>query len=174
MQRKGSGRGMKMKIDDMRVGDFLHLIDCMQEECCEHKRCSECRYNDFCDDIDLPSIDSVSIRKTIEGYAKMNGLLDHMHYVNQKWIPVSERLPETKDGYASVYVLVVDKSLLESEKPYPYELAEYYPQDFYVYNEATGKDMLIAKQGFKSANDMFSTIFHLQPVAWMYIPEYKG
>ena len=62
-------------IDDMRVGDFLHLLDCMQEECCEHKRCSECRYNDFCDDIDLPSIDSVSLMKTIEGYAKMNGIL---------------------------------------------------------------------------------------------------
>lgn len=83
-----------MKIDDMRVGDFLYLLDCMQEECCEHKRCSECRYNDFCDDIDLPSIDSVSLRKTIEGYAEANGLLDHMHYINdQKWIPVSERLP---------------------------------------------------------------------------------
>ena len=81
-------------IDNMRVGDFLHLLDCMQEECCEHKRCSECRYNDFCDDIDLPSIDSVSLRKTIEGYAEANGLIDHMHYVNQKWIPVSERLPE--------------------------------------------------------------------------------
>ena len=81
-------------IDDMRVGDFLYLLDCMQEECCEHKRCSECRYNDFCDDIDLPSIDSVSLRKTIEGYAEANGLIDHMHYVNQKWIPVSERLPE--------------------------------------------------------------------------------
>ena len=82
-------------IDNMRVGDFLHLIDCMQEECCEHKRCSECRYNDFCDDIDLPSIDSVSLRKTIEGYAEANGLLEHMHYMNdQKWIPVSERLPE--------------------------------------------------------------------------------
>ena len=82
-------------IDNMRVGDFLHLLDCMQEECCEHKRCSECRYNDFCDDIDLPSIDSLSLRKTIEGYAEANGLLDHMHYINdQKWIPVSERLPE--------------------------------------------------------------------------------
>ena len=81
-------------IDNMRVGDFLYLLDCMQEECCEHKRCSECRYNDFCDDIDLPSIDSVSLRKTVEGYAKMTGLLDHMHYINdQKWIPVSERLP---------------------------------------------------------------------------------
>ena len=62
-------------INDMRVGDFLYLLDCMQEECCEHKRCSECRYNDFCDDIDLPSIDSVSLMKTIEGYAEANGLL---------------------------------------------------------------------------------------------------
>ena len=85
-------------IDDMRVGDFLHLLDCMQEECCEHKSCSECRYNDFCDDIDLPSIDSVSLRETIEGYAEANGLLEHMHYATSenemKWIPVSEKLPE--------------------------------------------------------------------------------
>ena len=66
---------MTMKIDDMRLGDFLYLLDCMQEECCEHKHCSECRYNDFCDDIDLPSIDSISLRKAIEGYAKMNGIL---------------------------------------------------------------------------------------------------
>ena len=88
-------------IDDMRVGDFLHLMDCMQEECCEHKRCSECRYNDFCDDIDLPSIDSVSLRKTIEGYAEANGLIEHMHYATSenemKWIPCSDRLPD-KDG----------------------------------------------------------------------------
>ena len=73
-------------IDDMRVGDFLYLLDCMQEECCEHKRCSECRYNDFCD-VDLPSIDSVSLRKTIEEYAEMNRLLDDcadksgLHYI---------------------------------------------------------------------------------------------
>ena len=81
-------------IDNMRVGDFLHLIDCMQEECCEHKRCDGCRYIDFCD-VNLPSIDSVSFRKTIEGYAEANGLLDHMNYMNyQKWIPCSERLPE--------------------------------------------------------------------------------
>ena len=82
-------------IDDMRVGDFLYLFDSMQEECCENKRCDGCRYNDFCDDIDLPSIDSVSLRKTIQGYAEANGLLDHMHYINdQKWIPVSEYLPK--------------------------------------------------------------------------------
>ena len=83
-------------IDDMRVGDFLHLLDMMQEECCEHKRCSECRYNEFCDDIDIPSIDSSEIRRNVEGYAEVNGLLDHMHYINdQKWIPVSERLPKS-------------------------------------------------------------------------------
>lgn len=97
-------------IDNMRVGDFLHLLDCMQEECCEHKRCSECRYNDFCDDIDLPSIDSLSLRKTIEGYAEANGLLEHMHYMNdQKWISVNDRLPKqnqtvivTEDGEVKI------------------------------------------------------------------------
>ena len=80
-------------IDDMRVGDFLDLIDCMQEDCCNLEKCSKCRYNDFCD-IDIPSIDSSEIRRTIETYALRNGLLDHMHYINdRKWIPVSERLP---------------------------------------------------------------------------------
>ena len=89
-----------MNINDMRVGDFLYLLDCMQEECCEHKRCDGCRYIDFCDDIDLPSIDSSSIRRTVEGYAESNGLLEHMHYVNdQKWIPCSERLPDKYGTY---------------------------------------------------------------------------
>lgn len=81
-----------MKIDDMRVGDFFHLMDCMQEECCE-STCPNCRYNDFCY-VDMSSIDSSSIERTVEGYAEVNGLLDHMHNINdQKWIPVSERLP---------------------------------------------------------------------------------
>lgn len=94
-----------MKIDNMKLSDFLYLIDCMQEECCQHKRCSECRYNDFCD-VDMSSIDSSSIERTVEGYAEINGLLDHMRYINdQKWIPVEERLPKnnqivlvTEDG----------------------------------------------------------------------------
>ena len=80
-------------IDNMRVGDFLHLLDMMQEECFQHKRCDGCRYIDFCH-VNMPSIDSLGIRITIEGYAEANGLLDHMNYVNdQKWIPVSEKLP---------------------------------------------------------------------------------
>ena len=69
-------------IDDMRVGDFLYLLDCMQEECCEHKKCNGCRYIDLCD-VDIPSIDSAEIRRTIEGYAEMNCLMEHMHYVNE-------------------------------------------------------------------------------------------
>ena len=81
-------------IDNMRVGDFLHLIDCMQEECYEHKRCDKCRYHDICCS-DIGSIETISLRETVESYAEMNGLLDHMRYVDdQKWIPVSERLPE--------------------------------------------------------------------------------
>ena len=69
-------------VDDMRVGDFLYLLDCMQEECCEHKTCNGCRYIDFCD-IDIPSIDSAEIRRTVEGYAEMNGMTEYMHYVNE-------------------------------------------------------------------------------------------
>lgn len=60
-------------IDDMRVGDFLHLLDCMQEECCEQKRCFECKYYEYCD-IDISDIDSMSIREAVEGYAEANGL----------------------------------------------------------------------------------------------------
>ena len=71
-----------MNIDDMRVSDFLYLLDCMQDECCEHKRCEECRYIDFCY-VDMPSIDSLGIRRTVEGYAEMNGLTEYMHYVNE-------------------------------------------------------------------------------------------
>ena len=85
-----------MKIDDMRVGDFLHLLDMMQEECFEHKRCEGCRYIDFCH-VNMPSIDSLGIKITLEGYAEANGLLEHMHYATSenemKWIPVSEMLP---------------------------------------------------------------------------------
>lgn len=61
-------------IDEMKVRDFLYLLDCMQEECCEHKRCEGCRYIDFCH-VNMPSIDSLGIRITVEGYAEANGLL---------------------------------------------------------------------------------------------------
>lgn len=95
-------------IDDMRVGDFFYLLYMMQEECyehkrrfehkyCEDKRCFKCKYYEYCN-LDIPSIDSISIREAVEGYAKANGLLEHMYYVNQqKWIPCSERLPGEYD-----------------------------------------------------------------------------
>lgn len=98
-----------MKVDNMKVSDFLYLLDCMQEECCQHKRCEGCRYIDFCH-VNMPSIDSLGIRITVEGYAEANGLLEYMHYVDdQKWIPVSERLPKqnqtvivTEDGEVKI------------------------------------------------------------------------
>ena len=62
-----------MKIDDMKVSDFLYLLDSMQEECCE-STCPNCRYIDFCE-IDMSSIDSASIERTVEGYAEANELL---------------------------------------------------------------------------------------------------
>lgn len=87
-----------MNIDDMRVGDFLYLIDTLQEEFVSKRKCIMCRYHDICDNNDICSISTPDLKKTIEAYAEMNGLLEHMHYVNdQKWIPVSEMLPD-KDG----------------------------------------------------------------------------
>ena len=75
-----------MNIDDMKLSDFLYLLDSMQVECCQHKSCLKCKYIDCCD-IYIPSIDSASIKKTIEGYAEANGLLDDcadkpgLHYI---------------------------------------------------------------------------------------------
>lgn len=104
-----------MNIDDMRVGDFLYLLDCMQEECCEHKRCEGCRYIDFCD-VNMPSIDSVSLKKTIESYAEVNGLLDHMHYVNQKWISVNDRLPEDGESVLTYKNGIVDVKVYQKNR----------------------------------------------------------
>ena len=103
-------------IDNMRVGDFLHLIDCMQEECYEHKRCDKCRYHDICCS-DIGSIETISLRQTVESYAEMNGLLDHMHYINdQKWIPVSERLPEDGESVLTYKNGNVDVQVYEKNR----------------------------------------------------------
>lgn len=107
-----------MKIDDMRVGDFLHLLDMMQEECCEHKRCFECKYYEYCD-IDISTIDSMSIREAVEGYAEANCLLDHMHYINdQKWISVSERLPNRHQRVLCYFKYEPDSPDIISENTY--------------------------------------------------------
>ena len=83
-------------IDDMRVGDFLYLLDCMQEECCCYKTCNGCRYNEICE-CDISNIETIAMKETVKSYAESNGLLEHMHYATSenemKWIPVSERLP---------------------------------------------------------------------------------
>ena len=103
-------------IDDMRVGDFLYLLDCMQEECCQHKRCEGCRYIDFCH-VNMPSIDSLGIRITVEGYAEANGLLEHMHYVNdQKWISVNDRLPEDGESVLTYKNGNVDVQVYEKNR----------------------------------------------------------
>ena len=112
-----------MKIDDMKVSDFLYLLDCMQEECCE-STCPNCRYFDFCE-IDLSSIDSASIERTVEGYAEANGLIDRMHYVNQKWIPCNERLPNNMDDVLCCYEYKVTAGR------YKGELSKYYGVCFY-------------------------------------------
>lgn len=159
-----------MKIDDMRVGDFLYLLDCMQEECCEHKRCSECRYNEFCDDIDIPSIDSSEIRRNVEGYAEANGLLDHMHYISdQKWIPVSERLPEDLDN--RFYMCILENH--EDDLPV-----------FLQYDDELGFGYWVDRfhpQTLGYLGDEFTTIEDLgyeKVIAWMQLPEhytpYKG
>ena len=83
-------------IDDMRVGDFLYLLDCMQEECCCYKTCNGCRYNEICE-CDISNIETIAMKETVKSYAESNGLLEHMHYATSenemKWIPVSEMLP---------------------------------------------------------------------------------
>lgn len=87
-------------IDDIKVGDFLHLLDCMQEECCCYKTCNGCIYNEICE-CDISNIETIAMKETVKSYAESNGLLEHMHYAisenEMKWIPCSDRLPD-KDG----------------------------------------------------------------------------
>ena len=134
-----------MKIDDMRVGDFLHLLDMMQEECFEHKRCEGCRYIDFCH-VNMPSIDSLGIKITLEGYAEANGLLEHMHYATSenemKWIPVSEMLPNRHHRVLCYF--------------------KYEPESPDIISENT----YICSGMWMSESD--------KVVAWMPLPEYKG
>ena len=141
-------------IDDMRVGDFLYLLDCMQEECCE-STCPNCRYFDFCE-IDLSSIDSASIERTVEGYAEANGLIDRMHYVNQKWIPCNERLPNNMDDVLCCYEYKVTAGR------YKGELSKYYGVCFYskYHKKWFGEEKLDSNR---------------KVVAWMPLPKaYEG
>lgn len=149
-------------IDDMRVGDFLHLLDCMQEECCEHKRCFECKYYEYCD-IDISDIDSMSIIEAVEGYAEANGLLEHMHYVDdQKWIPVSERLPEDLDN--RFYMCIVENHeddlpvfmQYDDELGFGYWIDRFHPQTLgYLGDE------------FKTTEDLG----YEKVLAWMQLPK---
>ena len=150
-----------MKIDDMKVSDFFHLMDCMQEECCE-SNCPNCRYFDFCC-IDMSSIDSSSIERTVEGYAEANGLLDHMHYINdQKWIPASERLPEDLDN--RFYMCIVENH--EDDLPM-----------FLQYDDELGFGYWVDRfhpQTLGYLGDEFMTIEDLEyekVIAWMQLPE---
>lgn len=161
-----------MKIDDMRLGDFLYLLDCMQEECCEHKRCSECRYNDFCDDIDLPSIDSSEIRRTVEGYAEINGLLDHMHYINdQKWIPCNERLPEECVPVNVTYVNRNPEPYYEKIKDIPFSATAVYCNGRWFWWSSTCIDYLKEYGN----NDIDLVDRDIDVIAWMPLPSpYEG
>ena len=153
-------------IDNMRVGDFLHLIDCMQEECYEHKRCDKCRYHDICCS-DIGSIETISLRETVESYAEMNGLLDHMRYVDdQKWIPVSEHLPEDLDN--RYYMCILENH--EDDLPV-----------FLQYDDELGFGYLVDRfhpQTLGYLGDEFITTEDLEyekVIAWMPLPEaYEG
>ena len=103
-------------IDNMRVGDFLHLLDCMQEECCCYKTCNGCRYNEICE-CDISNIETIAMKETVKSYAKMNGLLEHMHYVNdQKWISVNDRLPEDGESVLTYKNGNVDVQVYEKNR----------------------------------------------------------
>ena len=134
-----------MKIDDMRLGDFLHLLDCMQEECCCYKTCNGCRYNEICE-CDISNIETIAMKETVKSYAESNGLLEHMHYATSenemKWIPVSERLPNRHHRVLCYF--------------------KYEPESPDIISENT----YICSGMWMSESD--------KVVAWMPLPEYKG
>ena len=68
---------MTIKIDDMRLVDFLYILDCMQEECCCYKTCNGCRYNEICE-CDISNIETIAMKETVKSYAESNGLLENM------------------------------------------------------------------------------------------------
>ena len=134
-----------MKIDDMRVGDFLYLLDCMQEECCCYKTCNGCIYNEICE-CDISNIETIAMKETVKSYAESNGLLDHMHYATSenemKWIPVSEMLPNRHHRVLCYF--------------------KYEPESPDIISENT----YICSGMWMSESD--------KVVAWMPLPEYKG
>ena len=104
-------------IDDMRVGDFLYLIDMLQEECVSKRKCIMCRYHEICDNNDICSISTPDLKKAVEAYAEANGLLDHMHYVNdQKWISVNDMLPEDGESVLTYKNGNVDVQVYEKNR----------------------------------------------------------
>ena len=134
-----------MKIDDMRLGDFLYLLDCMQEECCCYKTCNGCRYNEICE-CDISNIETIAMKETVKSYAESNGLLEHMHYATSenemKWIPVSEMLPNRHHRVLCYFKY-------EPESP-----------DIISENTYIGGGMWMSESD--------------KVVAWMPLPEYKG
>ena len=134
-----------MKIDDMRLGDFLYLLDCMQEECCCYKTCNGCRYNEICE-CDISNIETIAMKETVKSYAESNGLLEHMHYATSenemKWIPVSEMLPNRHHRVLCYF--------------------KYEPESPDIISENT----YICSGMWMSESD--------KVVAWMPLPEYKG
>ena len=107
-----------MKIDDMRLGDFLYLLDCMQEECCCYKTCNGCRYNEICE-CDISNIETIAMKETVKSYAESNGLIEHMKYVDdQKWIPVSERLPNRHERVLCYFKYEPESPDIISENTY--------------------------------------------------------
>ena len=100
----------------MIVGDFLHLLDCMQEECCCYKTCNGCRYNEICE-CDISNIETIAMKETVKSYAESNGLLDHMHYINdQKWISVNDRLPDDGESVLTCKNGKVDVQVYENNR----------------------------------------------------------
>ena len=154
-------------IDNMIVGDFLYLLDCMQEECDEYRNCSDCKYDNFCDR-NVPYIDTLSIKENVEGYAEANGLLEHMRYVDdQKWIPVSEYLPKE---YVPVNVTWINRN----PEPYYEKIKNVHFSDTAVYCNgrwfwwsATCVDLL--KEYGKNDIDLVDK--DIDVIAWMPLPK---
>lgn len=134
-----------------------------------------CRYHDICDNNDICSISTPDLKKVVEAYAEMNGLLEHMNYETSenemKWIPCSERTPEECVPVNVTWINRNPEPYYEKIKDVRFSDTAVYCNGRWFWWSSTCIDYL--KEYGKNDIDLVDK--DIDVVAWMPFPEpYKG